>query len=397
MRNESRPAPSVRAGFTGFGPSRFLLAPSTLKRIEVASDLKETRRQIHDLAPKQSGVYGMLDRHQRLIYIGMSGQLRSRLLSYFYDTAATERNRFIASHAMQVVWEAGPHEFIALLREFELIRRFRPRFNVRGQPGHRRGGYLYLTSSEAPHFLIDRLPARGARHCWGPLPMNQRSRWAVEQLNHLFKLRDCPRKVAMHFPEQRTLFPQQWPAQCERAEFETCLAPCTGLCTREQYESRLVAARRMLDEGDARELNDLIKLCELAAQHGHDSHAAALYQTWEELLQLCEQVRLARDVKRNYQFIYAPPCHSDNELWIPIQSGEVSSVIEAPQTVESAQQCSGLVERMFGHQAGFRAIDDLELIRIVVSWFRRHPEQMAHTLTPAAAQDLCMQWMPAAA
>ena len=79
-------------------------------------------------------------------------------------------------HARQVVWEPVDHEFTAQLRELELIRRWRPRFNRRGRLESDRCGYICLTTDEAPHFHAACRPPRGARRSWGPVRTSRKCR-----------------------------------------------------------------------------------------------------------------------------------------------------------------------------------------------------------------------------
>ena len=146
------------------------------------------RTEIRERVPDAPGVYGMVDRQRTLIYVGVSQRLRQRLQTYFLKRSLHGKESRISGYARTLVWQPAGHGLTALLRELELIRRFRPKFNVRGKSERAGRGYLFLTSGEAPHFRVDRFPARGAKHSWGPLPSGRGTRAAVERLNYHFQL-----------------------------------------------------------------------------------------------------------------------------------------------------------------------------------------------------------------
>ncbi len=117
--------------FTGFGPSAYFSSQSALETLEVALEHREVRRRLRAVCPTSPGVYGMVDCAGQLIYVGVSAKLCDRLLTYFTAGDDGAKERRIGKHARQVVWELVDHEFTAQLRELELIRRWRPRFNRR--------------------------------------------------------------------------------------------------------------------------------------------------------------------------------------------------------------------------------------------------------------------------
>src|ERR1700731_1903084 len=100
------------------------------------------REKVRKRCPRKPGVYGMVDATGELIYVGKAKCLRSRLLSYFRPNSRDPKAGRILGQTRTLVWEPAPNEFAALLRELELIRRWRPRCNVQGQPTRYRRTYV---------------------------------------------------------------------------------------------------------------------------------------------------------------------------------------------------------------------------------------------------------------
>src|SRR5262245_4781802 len=135
--------------FAGFGPSRYLTEVWAGKLQQI--QMPRLRGQVHRDCPKTPGVYGMLDAHGDLVYVGKAKRLRQRLLSYFRPKSRDPKAGKVLRAARSIVWETVPSEFSALLRELELIRRWQPRLNIQGQPRRRRPVYVCLGRPPAPY------------------------------------------------------------------------------------------------------------------------------------------------------------------------------------------------------------------------------------------------------
>jgi excinuclease ABC subunit C len=199
----------------------------------------------------------MIDPNGELIYVGKAKLLRSRLLSYFSGRSHDPKAGRILEQTRTIVWEYAPSEFAALLRELELIRRWRPRLNVQGQPHRRRRTYLCLGRKPAPYAFLTRRPPAGVTAYFGPILAGPRALEAVRRLNDWFQLRDCPQAQKMHFADQGELFPILRAAGCLRHEIGTCMGPCAGACTWPAYQVQMRRARAFLAGKDSTPLEKL--------------------------------------------------------------------------------------------------------------------------------------------
>jgi excinuclease ABC subunit C len=378
--------------FEEFGETLFAAGPPRLERIDLNKPRHRIRREIRAACPNEPGVYGMVDRQQQLIYVGVSRRIRQRLLTYFLGRTPRGKELRIASHARQLVWEPSHHEFTALLRELELIRRWQPRFNVKGKPRRGRRGYLFLTTEQAARFRVDGKLPGGCRMSWGPLPVGRRTQAAVARLNHFFRLRDCPRGVRMRFADQRQLFADPRRPECLRGMLDTCLAPCAGKCTGHQYRQQIEVAQAFLEGRSAgRVLDELESRMQQAAAEQHFERAALLRDTWDDLSYLDRLLELARDVQDQYHFVYPVPSESGGTLWYLIAGGRVASVVAAPDSAETAAACLSHLEAVYHDPplSSDSTLSDFDETRVVASWFRRNPVELAKTLSPGHAREMC--------
>lgn len=373
-----------------FGPSRFSPSPEALPVHHIEGNrVSELRRQIRESCPKLPGVYGMLSAMGDLVYVGKAKSLRCRLLSYFRRNSRGPKAGKILQQARAILWEPAGSEFAALLRELELIQRWRPRFNVQGLPRRRRLAYLCLGRKPAPYAFVTARPARGVLACFGPLPAGGRLRQAVERLNNLFQLRDCPHRQEMIFADQHELFPVLRSPGCIRHEIGSCLAPCAAVCTVAAYQRAVSAARAFLDGRDRVVLETLVEAMNAAATSLQFERASVLRDRLHDLRWLARCLDRLHQIRRELTFIYRVPGSDGSEHWYLIRRGIVHGVLAAPSDDAGARtEARRRIGAAFDPNQSWSepsVHDELDGVYLVESWFRRHPDERARVLTPAEA------------
>ena len=209
--------------FAGFGPS--ILIRQTRGRLrgsQIPNERLAARQMLRDKCPTLPGVYGWLDSNRQLVYVGKSKSLRSRLLSYFAKTPSDNKMVRLRQLSESLVWEPISNELLALIREQELIHRWRPDFNRQGQPNRMQPAFVCISHSAAPNAYLSRQISPRAGPAFGPIAGTRRLRLAIESLNHEFQLRDCADKTKFIFNDQLQLFGDLSAAQCIRYELGTC-------------------------------------------------------------------------------------------------------------------------------------------------------------------------------
>ncbi len=382
--------------FPGFGPSR-LAANRALPVDEILvpeGDLAAARKRLRAQCPKSAGVYGMIDAEGRLIYVGKSKSLRARLTSYLRDGTIDSKAQRIMTCTRRIVWEPGPHEFVALLRELELIRRFCPRFNVRGRPGRGRRAYVALGAGPAPRVYLTEKLSQSDRSAVGPLRPNRELRRMIRTVNDCFKLRDCPNKTTITFSDQKELFSRQAGSACIRWELGTCLGPCRGACSSRQYAAQVRRARDFLCGSDQSILARLERSMRSAAAAERYRRAAALRDQWRALTELQQLLERVRTVERTYSFVYPLPSYGGGQTWYLIRRGQVIGTVPSPKTPPLARRAFDALDKAYfspSRRAELTAADDPDVILLVSFWFRTHPDELRRTLAPEVARQRCME------
>jgi excinuclease ABC subunit C len=383
-------------GFAGFG--RSALSPRLRSKaggVDLTDDASESRRAVRRLCPTRPGVYGMIDAAGALVYVGKSKSLRHRLLTYLHTEPGDPKAALIIEHAERIIWEPAPHELVALARELELIRRWRPEFNVRGQPGRFRRVYVCLGRGPAPYAYVAPQPNHRAQQSFGPVPSKRRLGDALRQVNKWFHLRDCPDRVAMVFADQLELFAAERRPQCTRFELGTCPAPCAAGCTSGDYLANLAAAKQFL-EGNNTELLDRLEAEMLAAAAQCEfERAANLRDAWMPLAWLDDHLHRLRQARGEFSFVYPAKSATGRESWLVIHRGHLADVFRPPRDQPSAERCLVRLKRAFApaRRSLAAAPEDVEHMMLVVGWFRSHADELHSTLSPSRARAICQELM----
>jgi len=353
----------------------------------------QLRSEIRRLCPRKPGVYGMLDRHGELIYVGKAKSLRARLLSYFRRRSRDPKAGRILRHTGSIAWETSPNEFAALHRELELIRRWRPRLNVQGQPLRRRFTFVCLGRPPAPYLFLARRPPPSTLACFGPIPLGRRAREAVRRLNDWFGLRDCPHVQEMVFADQAELFPVIRAAGCLRYEIGTCLGPCLAACSQDDYSRKSGLARDFLAGIDLSPLVILERNMATASARQEFERAALLRDKLASLRWLHDKLDQQRWRLRE-SFIYPVSAVGRETIWYLVHGGRTVAAIPEPQDAEGAGAAAELIDVVYRRDP-VRLLDSYEHydgLLLVASWFRRYPQQRKRTMQPGEALVRCRRW-----
>jgi DNA polymerase-3 subunit epsilon len=178
--------------------------------------------------PRDPGVYVFRDADGHPLYVGKSVCLRTRARAHFTTPAAW------TGEAEHVDYQATQSELGALLLEDRLIKTLRPPGNKRGKRSP--DGYVYLRCRlDIPFPILEVAPepARGHAVTVGPVRGRAAAAELVEQLNSLFGLRHCGRKLP------RREHPSAY------GQMGRCLSPCLGDLDPNLYRERLDRALRL--------------------------------------------------------------------------------------------------------------------------------------------------------
>src|ERR671919_2589158 len=210
----------------------------------MASSIVDISSIIKKQIPQDPGVYLMKDKEGKIIYIGKAKNIRRRLKSYFSFSKNNNSNinsnngwktsRLINKIA-NIEFVLTDNEIEAFLLESNLIKRFRPLFNIELKD-QQRYTYLKITDEIFPRLLVARRNRNGEFHgpkgkIYGPFVRGSSKFLTVGLLRKLFKIRICNR-----LPKK----------PCLQYFMKNCDAPCIENVTASQYQENVVLLQDIL-------------------------------------------------------------------------------------------------------------------------------------------------------
>ena len=183
--------------------------------------------------PVEPGVYRFRDPHGRVIYVGKAKSLRSRLTSYFADyPGLAPRTRQMVMTAGSVEWTVVNTEVEALQLEYNWIKEFDPRFNIRYRDDKSYPVLAVTLNEEYPRLMVYRGARRKGVRYFGPYSHAWAIRETLDLLTRVFPARTCSAGV---FKRHR-----QIDRPCLLGYIDKCSAPCIGRVTAEEHRQIVV-------------------------------------------------------------------------------------------------------------------------------------------------------------
>ena len=216
--------------------------------------------------PARAGVYRMLDRRRRVLYVGKARNLRQRLSSWLRGGARDAKGMALLSHTVSVEVTVTHTETEALLLENNLIKEHRPRYNVILRDD-KSFPWIHLTGgSRFPRFVFHRGARRGGGRYFGPYSNAGAVRQTITGIHKLFRIRQCT-----------DAFFRNRSRPCLQHQIGRCSAPCTGLIGEAEYAEDVRHAEMFLEGRSEAMIDELVERMD-AASHRLDFEIAARYR-----------------------------------------------------------------------------------------------------------------------
>lgn len=222
------------------------------------------------------GVYRMLNAKHKVLYVGKARDLKKRVSSYFHRSQASPKTAALMQQVANVEVTVTNTEAEALILEYNLIKRHKPRFNVvlRDDKSY---PYIYVsTRHKFPRLQFHRGPRKGKGRYFGPYPSTGAVRQTLNDLQKLFMVRQC----------QDSFFKNR-SRPCLQYQIKRCTAPCVGLISREQYAADIDAAINFLDGKNQEVVRTFVARME----------AASANQEYEQAARFRDQIARLKEVE----------------------------------------------------------------------------------------------------
>ena len=232
-------------------------------------------------APPQPGVYLFKDDQARVIYVGKAKNLRSRLGSYMRGGDGRQQIVFLLRKATTVECLVTKNEKEALILENNLIKQYKPRYNVRLKDDK---SYVSvaITAHDWPRVVVTRKIRKDGARYFGPFHSASAVRETLDVVRKVFPLRTCSDGVFRN---------RQRP--CLEYQIGRCLAPCVLPVDRQDYEVHLRQVALLLEGRNE----------ELVAGMERDMQRASAEERFEEAAKLRDRVRAVRNTAQGQEVL----------------------------------------------------------------------------------------------
>jgi excinuclease ABC subunit C len=336
---------------------------------------------ILDTLPEKTGCYLMKDDHGKIIYVGKAVNLRSRVRSYFHATAQENaKTRKLVREIADIEWIVVGSELEALILEMTLIKRHKPRYNVRLKDDKR---YPYIKvhwQDPFPKVTVTRLMKDDGARYFGPYT----SVWAVHQTLDLL------RKIFPYLTCNRDITGKDSRA-CLYYDIKLCTAPCIGAINQEDYRQIIDDLCKFLEGRTDPVVKRLSKEMEKAAKELRYEKAAAIRDQLQAIDKVVERQKVVSSDQTDSDVIAM--ARADGETCVQvffIRSGKLIGreyfVLEGTEEEEDQEVLSEFVKQFYS-QAAFvpqkvLLPNELEEAQIISQWLnnRRTGEKVEITV-----------------
>jgi excinuclease ABC subunit C len=270
-------------------------------------ELSEHLQGILDTLPIKPGCYLMKNAEGVIIYVGKAISLKNRVRSYFQNEAGHDhKTRRLVREIADIEWIVVGSELEALILEMNLIKRHRPRYNVRLKDD-KRYPYIKIHWREPfPKVTVTRQMLDDGSRYFGPYT----SAWAVYQtldvLRRIFPYLTCDREIT-----------GQDKRACLYYDIKLCTAPCLGAIDQAGYRQMISDLQEFLNGRTEGILTRLEAEMQKASEDVKFERAAAIRDQLKALQSVIERQKVvfASDYKDSDVIAMA---RADNEACVQI-------------------------------------------------------------------------------
>ncbi len=214
-------------------------------------------RPIVQNLPEKPGCYQYLDEKGTVIYVGKAKNLKRRVSSYFLREGQTAKTRLLVSHIWDLKYLVVETEWDALLLENNLIKRYKPRYNILLKDDKTYPS-ICITKEEFPRVFKTRNIVRNGSEYYGPYSHVGTVTGLLYLISKAYHVRTC------RFPITQESVENGKYKVCLDYHIHKCLAPCIGAQSRQEYLEQIDEIREIL-KGRATQLSH--RLMDAIRQH----------------------------------------------------------------------------------------------------------------------------------
>ena len=333
------------------------------------TDLSEHLQGILDTLPTKPGCYIMKNSGGQIIYVGKAINLRNRVRSYFHASAEQDaKTRQLVRNIVDIEWIVVGSELEALILEMNLIKKHRPRYNIRLKDDKR---YPYIKihwGDPYPKVTVTRQMVQDGSRYYGPYT----SAWAVHQtldvLRRIFPYLTCDRVITGKDPRA-----------CLYYDIKLCSAPCIGAVDQQGYRQMLADLGAFL-EGKSDEIAQRLRReMDLAAEELRFEQAAVRRDQLQAIDRIVERQKVLSNDQVDSDVIAM--ARNNGEACVQIffiRGGKLIGreyfILEGTEDEADSEVVAEFIKQFYAQAANVPAQlllpNEIEEARIIQEWLR---------------------------
>jgi len=333
------------------------------------TDLSEHLQGILDTLPTKPGCYIMKNSGGQIIYVGKAINLRNRVRSYFHASAEQDaKTRQLVRNIVDIEWIVVGSELEALILEMNLIKKHRPRYNIRLKDDKR---YPYIKihwGDPYPKVTVTRQMVQDGSRYYGPYT----SAWAVHQtldvLRRIFPYLTCDRVITGKDPRA-----------CLYYDIKLCSAPCIGAVDQQGYRQMMADLGAFL-EGKSDEIAQRLRReMDLAAEELRFEQAAVRRDQLQAIDRIVERQKVLSNDQVDSDVIAM--ARNNGEACVQIffiRSGKLIGreyfILEGTEDEADSEVVAEFIKQFYAQAANVPAQlllpNEIEEARIIQEWLR---------------------------
>jgi excinuclease ABC subunit C len=247
----------------------------------VTSDLE---LQLKNL-PQSCGVYQLLDKNNKVIYVGKAVNLRQRVRSYFHQNVISPKTKKIAQKSRKVEIIVTDNEVEALILENNLIKKLKPRYNV-NLKDDKSYPFIKVTKELFPRIYPTRNVINDGSKYFGPYTDVRSMKSALRTINQIFKIRSCKLDLTAEKIREKKF------KVCLDYHIKKCDGPCEGLVSSEIYNEMVKEVVQLLKGKTDLLINSLKEKMNLAVENLEFEKAAEIRDKINQLQSIASKQKV---------------------------------------------------------------------------------------------------------
>ncbi len=269
-------------------------------------DLQEKLKRV----PATPGCYLFKDKTGKILYVGKAGVLRNRVRSYFQKSRPYHpKLEALVRKIADIEWIVTDSEVEALILENNLIKEYKPRYNV-SLRDDKSYPYIRITNEDFPRVFVTRKIVRDGSDYFGPYTDVKKVRFVLKTLQRIFPVRSCKFNLTPDVIRQKKI------PLCLDYYIKKCQGPCQGLQSKEDYQQMIAQVRRFLKGKTA----DLVK--ELRAK----MEERAKNLEFEEAALLRDRLKALEEYRNSQKIVQSDSLDRD-VVAVAMEDGETCAVV----------------------------------------------------------------------